>query len=326
MRDTMRIIFAVYDGFELLDVTGPSTVFEVAGRLAGRDLYQSIMVSSNGDPTKSASSLTVQTTSTRDIAPEKADFLLVPGADREDLFAAMEDPHLTDWLKHATRVCGRYGSVCSGALLLANTQIATGRTISSHWDACSTIAERYPDVSVDPDSIFTNDGPLWTSAGVTTGIDMALAVVEHDHGTALSAKVAKHLVVFARRQGNQSQFSTFLEAQTRVASHDIRPAVDWMIENPSRSVTVAELAGISGMTERTFYRRFEAAFGVSPAKFLERLRLDRAKSLLEEGLAPKEVATRVGFRSYSGFRASFLRTFDLSPAAHQHLHGQVSAF
>lgn len=320
MTHGVQIIFPVFDGFELLDVTGPSSVFQVAGRLAGRRLYRSVLVTPDGGPVQSASGLTVETERFEDVALAKRDFLLVPGAEREELLVALQDERLLDNVKDAASRCGRYGSICSGALIIAEARLATGRTVSSHWDACRAIAERYPDLSVNPNSIYTRDGPLWTSAGATTGIDMALAIVEEDHGSALSAKVAKRLVVFARRHGNQSQFSSFLEAQTRAATHEIRAAVDLMVEHPGKDVTVAELAGIAGMTERTFYRKFEAALGVTPAKFLERLRLDRAKDLLEEGLAPKEVSAQVGFRSYSGFRASFLRTFALSPSAHQRLH------
>lgn len=320
MPQTVQIIFTVFDGFELLDVTGPSTVFQVASRLAGQKLYRSVLVTSDGGSVQSASGLTLETERFENVRLEPRDFLLVPGAEREELLAAAQDRLLLDIVKQAASQCRRYGSICSGALIIAEAQLANGRTVSSHWDACRAIAERHPGLSVNPDSIYTRDGPLWTSAGATTGIDMALAIVEEDHGAALSAKVAKRLVVFARRHGNQSQFSSFLEAQTRAATHEIRAAVDWMVDHPGKDVTVAHLAGIAGMTERTFYRKFEAALGVTPAKFLERLRLDRAKDLLEEGLAPKEVSARVGFRSYSGFRASFLRAFALSPSAHRRLH------
>lgn len=325
MARPTRFVFVVFDGFELLDVTGPSTVFQAAARLAGKEIYRSIVVTPEGGPIRAAAGLTVETMRARDVSFGRHDFLLVAGAEREPLLAALEDGRLLDCLRAAAPKCGRYGSVCSGAMVLAEAGLVDGRTVSSHWDACGAIADRYPAVSVNPDSIYTKDGCVWTSAGAATGIDMALAVVEEDHGAALSAKVAKRIVVFARRQGNQSQFSSFLEAQTRAATREVRAAVNWMTENPASDTTVSELAGIAGMTERTFYRKFESALGVTPAKFLERLRLDRAKDLLEHGLEPKEVAARVGFRSYSGFRASFLRAFDLSPSAHRALHARQPA-
>ncbi|MEM9637861.1 MAG: helix-turn-helix domain-containing protein [Pseudomonadota bacterium] len=322
MQKTTRIFFAVFDGFEPLDLTGPASVFQAASQQSGAPLYDVIPISPRGGPVHGSAGFAIESRASSSFEFCADDFLIVVGAEQPALLAAGDDPAYVHWFKRIAQSCGRIGSVCSGAYVLAGSGLADNRMISSHWDACSFLEDRFPAVTVNSDSIFTKDGHIWTSAGVTTGIDMALAIVEEDHGPMLSARVAKRLVVFARRQGNQSQFSSFLEAQSRASTREIRTAVEWMLENPAKDVSVGALAGIAGMTERTFYRKFLAAMGVSPAKYLERMRLDLAKNLLEDGVVTKEVAGRVGFRSYSGFRVAFLRAFGLSPSAHQRLHAR----
>ncbi|MEM9192366.1 MAG: helix-turn-helix domain-containing protein [Myxococcota bacterium] len=317
-----RVFFALFPDFELLDLSGPASVFSTATRLGGR--YETIPITPTGGSVPSAYGFAVESRASRTFTFRRRDLLLVVGGERRPLAAAGQPAYL-EWLRQVAKKCGRFGSVCSGAYLLAGAGLVNGRTISTHWDACSYLHDQFPDVTVDPESIYTKDGAVWTSAGVTTGIDMALAIVEEDHGAGLSADVAKRLVVFARRQGNQRQFSSFLEAQTRAASREVQAAVDWMVSRPSEDTSVSDLAKVAGMAERTFYRSFKSAMGVSPAKFLERLRLDLAKDLLEAGVVTKEVADRVGFRSYSGFRAAFLRTFGLSPSAHQRLHARTGS-
>ncbi|WP_299828241.1 GlxA family transcriptional regulator [uncultured Roseobacter sp.] len=322
MRKTTRIFFAVFDGFEPLDLSGPACVFQAANLQAEMPLYDVIPITPRGGLVRGSAGFAIDSKPSSNFSFGQDDFLIVVGAERDPLFSTAENSTYVSWFADLGRRCGRVGSVCSGAYVLACSGLADGHTISSHWGICAFLADRFPAVRINGDSIYTKDSNLWTSAGVTTGIDMALAILEEDHGPQLSAAVAKRMVVFSRRQGNQSQFSSFLEAQSRAASREVRGAVEWMLDNPAQDVSVGMLARIVGMTERTFYRKFEAAMGISPAKYLERMRLDLAKTLLEEGVVTKEVAGRVGFRSYSGFRVAFLRTFGLSPSAHQRLHAR----
>lgn len=319
-----RVFFALFDGFEPLDLTGPSSVFQAANHEAQKTLYESIPITPSGGKVRSSSGFAIDSESSTNFRFRRSDLFLIVGAERTALFAAGKKPDYLAWLQEIATKCGRIGSICSGAYLLAKTGLADGHTISSHWDACDYLNENFPKVSTNADSIYTCDEHIWTSAGVTTGIDMALAILEEDHSVLLSSSVAKRLVVFARRQGNQSQFSTFLEAQSQAASREIRNVIDWMIDNAHKDINVATLASVANMTERTLYRKFEATMGIPPAKFLERLRLDMAKGLLEDGVVTKEVADRVGFRSYSGFRVAFIRAFGLSPSAHRKLHGRTA--
>jgi transcriptional regulator GlxA family with amidase domain len=326
MTVTTRVLFALFDGFEFLDLAGPSSVFQTANYLSGEPLYKSIPISPDTNLVRCASGFTIESQCSYELQIQKTDFFIVVGAERDPLLKVADHTAYINWLTETAKQCGRIGSVCSGAYLLAKTGLADGHTISSHWGACKELDEHFPNVKVNTENIYTHDRNIWTSAGVAAGIDMALAIVEKDHGPTLSSKIAKRLVVYSRRQGTQTQFSSFLEAQTAAVSRDIQAAVEWMIKNADKDISVATLADKARMSERTFYRKFHQTMSMPPAKYLELLRLDMAKQLLESGLAPKEVAAHAGFRSYSGFRVAFIRAFGLSPSAHRRLHRGTGDF
>src|SRR6185436_9350500 len=209
------------------------------------------------------------------------------------LKAAMTDPRVRQWLQRVAPRTGRYGSVCTGAFVLASAGLLDGKRVATHWANCARLAERFPAVSVDPESLYVVDGKVWTSAGVTTGIDMALALVEADLGAATANLIARHFVLYARRPGFQSQFSPLLGAQAE-ADTPFAGLMEWMQGNLDARLDVPMLAHRAGLSERSFYRKFTDATGKTPAHFVETLRLDAARTLLARGLPLKTIAGQVG--------------------------------
>jgi transcriptional regulator GlxA family with amidase domain len=210
---------------------------------------------------------------------------------------------------HAPRVA----SVCSGAFLLAATGMLAGRRVTTHWERCEQLARRYPDLIVERDPIFLNDGRFWTSAGVTAGIDLTLALVEADLGRSAALAIARHLVVFAKRPGGQAQFSAGLALSGADARFDTLHG--WISQHLAQDLSVPRLANQAGMSERSFVRQYHAITGVTPARAVERLRIEAAQlSLGSSPTSIKEVARRCGFRCEETMRRSFLRVLAVSPS------------
>jgi transcriptional regulator GlxA family with amidase domain len=218
--------------------------------------------------------------------------------------------HIRRWSGRARRTC----SVCTGAFLLAAAGLLDGRRAATHWAACRELQKRYPAVRVEPDPIFVQDGAIWTSAGVTAGIDLTLALIEADLGHAVAMRVARRLVVFLKRPGGQSQFSAPLSAQ--VAADDALGALHgWMAENLDTDLRVERLAARAGMSPRTFARIYTATLGTTPAKTVERLRVEAARRALENDGAPvKLIAHRCGFGDEERMRRAFVRRLGISPS------------
>src|SRR5689334_11717104 len=214
-RRPRRIVLVVYPGAQVLDVTGPAAVFAGANRGAGEALYEVEVVSSSGRPVPTGSGVTIESRGVDRVNPRGIDTLLVVGGDDRAVLGAIADEKLRKWVLAAVPGARRYGSVCSGTFVLAAYGLLDGRRVATHWEGCSRLAEWFPALTVDGDALYVIDGNVWTSAGVTTGIDMALAMVEKDAGAALAAEVARRLVVYARRPGHQTQFSPLLLAQSR---------------------------------------------------------------------------------------------------------------
>ncbi len=231
------------------------------------------LASSSGGPVESSSGIAVETQRVGEVSSRAVDSLLVAGAEREPLRQAMVDKAIRAALPRIARKARRFGSVCTGAFILAAIGLIGDRRVTTHWDGCASLAEAFPAVSVDPDALYVEDGQLWTSAGVTTGIDMALAMVARDLGAAIAGEVAKRLVLYARRPGFQSQFSPLLRAQAR-ADNPFAELIGWIQANLDASLDVATLAARAGLSERTFHRRFATATGETPARFVEKARLD----------------------------------------------------
>lgn len=313
-----RILFLVYDGFELLDMAGPATVFTTANALAGRTLYDVATVS-KGRVAESSGGIGVATTPIRGLRLSARDTVLVMGAYAAPLQRATGDAEIVGVLRRAALRAERFGSVCTGAFVLASAGLLRGKRATTHWDGCEQFRALFSDTILEAESLYVNDGRVWTSAGVTTGVDMALAMLAQDHGPALMGKVAKYLVVYAHRPGHQSQFSGVIDAQTK-HSGEFAALMSWLGERLNHHVTVAAMAAHVGMSERSLLRRFTAAIGVTPAQCLETMRLDRARLALEAGEPVKLVAARVGFRSEAAFRSLFTKRIGVTPSHYATMH------
>ncbi len=205
------------------------------------------------------------------------------GAQRDHLLRAVADAGLRTWLPRLAAKAPRFGSVCSGAFIFAGLGMLDGRCVATHWNASTPLASAFPSVKVDSDALYVVDGSIWTSAGVTTGIDMALAMVAHDLDAAIAGQIAKGLVLYARRPGYQSQFSPLLQAQTK-ADSPFADLIAWILANLDATLDVPALADRAGLSERTFYRKFVATTGETPSHFVELARLDAARMLCPAAL------------------------------------------
>lgn len=307
-----RIVFLVFDGFELLDMAGPSAVFATANTLSRKALYEVICASPKHAATTS-SGLAMSTQLIKAFPIRATDTVLVMGAYAAALRRAMADATLARVLARASRQAERFGSVCTGAFILAAHGLLDGRRATTHWAGCAEFRSAFEHVTLEPDALYVIDGNLWTSAGVTTGVDMALAMLARDQGPALMGKVAKQLVVYAHRPGHQSQFSDVIDVQTR-RDGEFSDLIAWLNDRLSQSISVADMAEHLCMSERTFVRKFSSAKGLTPARCLEALRLDRARLALEAGEPVKAVAALVGFRSEAAFRSLFTKRIGVSPS------------
>lgn len=321
---THKLALLVYPGFELLDASGPASVFARANhalRQSGKPPFYGVeTVSPNGGPVASSSGIALQTRQLSKLPPTKVDTLLVVGAEADSVRAVMVDPRLRRWLPPCAGAAKRFGSVCAGTFVLAALGLLDGKRVATHWDACARLSELHPAVTVDADSVYVNDGNVWTSAGVTTGIDMALAMVGHDLGTRIAGEVAKRLVIYARRPGYQSQFSPLLRAQAKAGS-PFAELIDWLQANLDRSLDVSCLAARAGLSERSFHRKFLAATGATPARFIEAVRLDAARMLLSQTrLSLKVIAAQVGLSPPVRLAAAFERRFGVTPRLFREMH------
>lgn len=314
MAHPHRLFILAYEGCQLLDVTGPGAVFGAANEAAGRKVYDLRIVSPDGGPVTSNSGIAVQSGR----FGGQPDTLLVAGGSR-GLPAVTARADLRRWLRRVAPRTRRYGSVCTGAFVLAAAGLLDGKRVATHWASCRRLAERYPALSVDADALYVVDGKVWTSAGVTTGIDMALALVEADLGAATANLIARHFVLYARRPGYQSQFSPLLQAQTR-AEAPFADLIEWMQSHLDEALDVPTLARRAGLSERSFYRKFTGATGKTPAQFVERLRLEAARTLIARDLPLKVIAGRVGLGSPARLGAAFERGFGMTPSLFREMH------
>jgi len=318
-----NLAFIVYSGFELLDTAGPTSVFSGANRALGQQgrpaYYKVGLVSAEGGAVESSSGIAVETRRIGDLRPGEAQTVLVAGAEREQLLPAVADPVLRAALPGLAAKAERFGSVCSGSFLLAALGLLDGHRVATHWDSSKPLAERFPTVTVDPEALYVVDGRLWTSAGVTTGIDMALAMIARDLDAMVAGEVAKRLILYARRPGYQSQFSPVLQAQVKGDS-PFADLIGWIQSNLDAPLDVPGLAGRVGLTERTFHRKFVAATGETPARFVETARLDAARMLLSRGLSLKSVAAQVGLFPAVRLSEAFERRFGVPPRLFRDMH------
>ena len=298
---------------QLLDVTGPLQVFSTANDLVteagGEPPYAIRVVAPGGGPVTASAGLEI---ATAPLPPpgRPLDTLIIAGG--KGVHVAAKDEALLRWVGRRAATARRTASVCTGAMLLAATGLLDGRRAATHWSFCEELARRHPAVFVEGDPIFVRDGTFWTSAGVTAGIDLALALLEEDLGPELALAVARYLVVFLKRPGGQAQFSETLSLQ---AGDDRFGALHrWMGSNLSHDLSLPLLAERAGMSERSFSRRYLEATGQTPARAVERLRVEAARRLLSASRLPvKRIAGRCGFGSEETMRRSFLRVLAATP-------------
>jgi transcriptional regulator GlxA family with amidase domain len=315
-----QIAILIYPGVQSLDFTGPLEVFSGAQRLieeSGRHErgYAVKLLGLDGRSLQTSSGLTVTPHASLASAPSAIDTLIIAGGYGSR--KAASDRALLEWVSQASASARRTASVCTGAFLLAAAGLLDGRRATTHWASAAELAARYPAVEVDPEPIFLRDGSIWTSAGVTAGMDLALALVEEDLDRDAALQIARHLVLFLRRPGNQSQFSATLSAQ-EPAREPLREVQRYVIEHPATDLSVETLAARACMSPRHFARAFGVESGVTPARYVEQVRLEAARRRLEDTTEPiAAVAVACGFGTAETMRRVFLRTLDVGPAEYR---------
>jgi transcriptional regulator GlxA family with amidase domain len=321
-RATRRIVFVAGPGTEILDLVGPLQVFARASDIycrehpGARAIYsiEIVSISSNRSLTANCGLRFAADKTFRQVRG-RVDTLLVAGGDaveRNTVSAAA-----VRWLRTISRRARRVGSVCTGAMLLARAGLLDGRRATTHWNWCQTLIKRAPRASIDPDPIFVRDENVYTSAGVTAGMDLALALVEEDHGSRLVLQVARNLVLYLRRPGGQSQFSAALSLQL-TDRKPLRELEAWVLDNLNKELTVPVLAQRVAMSPRNFARVFTREMKTTPAKFVERLRVEAARRRLEESQNSMEtIATECGFGNVNAMRTVFQRALKIPPGQYR---------
>jgi transcriptional regulator GlxA family with amidase domain len=319
---TRRVLVVAAPGSQILDVVGPFQIFTRATELRLAQRPGSTAIYSVELITSSSQTLLATNCGLRIAAHET--FRRVRGEIDTLLFAggsAVEEDRtgteLVRWIKQVAGRTRRIGSVCTGAMLLARAGLLDGRKATTHWKWCEILSKKYPDIDVDPDPIFIRDGKVYTSAGVTAGMDLALALVEEDHGSRLALEVARDLVLYLRRPGGQSQFSAALTTQLSDRK-PLRDLAAWMLDNLNRPLTVQTLARHVAMSPRNFARIFAREMRITPAKYVERLRLELVRRRLEETRhSLKRIAAECGFGSVKSMRGVFQRSLRITPGQYR---------
>ncbi|MFJ3473416.1 GlxA family transcriptional regulator [Microbacterium maritypicum] len=305
------VVFLVFDEVKQLDIGGPAEVFAEATRWGAS--YELIYVSPDGRPARTSIGARFEVhASVSDIV--RADTVIVPGGD------ALPDGAISGALREATRklvkVGGRVVSICTGAFLLASIGALDGRRVTTHWAHTALLARLCPLAEVLPDALFVHDGALHTSAGVSSGIDLALSLIENDHGSDLAREVAQQLVVYMQRPGSQSQFSALLDV-SRGTQESVRRVVDAVVTHPDAPYDMVDLARIAGVSTRHLARLFLAEVGMTPVKFVEQVRMETAKALLLRGESVAATTMRSGFQNSETMRRAFVSRLGMPPSVYQ---------
>ncbi|MDG9715955.1 GlxA family transcriptional regulator [Streptomyces sp. DH24] len=305
------VLFLLFDDVQSLDVTGPLEVF--AGAEKGvPGTYRIRTASLDGGPVRTSGGLTLVPDQTFAEADDPHTLVVPGGQGTRD-----PDPRLTDWLRERGPRATRLVSVCTGAILLARAGLLDGRRATTHWAYSGKLARDHPAIDVDPDPVYVRDGSVSTSAGVTAGIDLALALVEEDLGREAALTIARHLVVFLRRPGNQAQFSAQLAAQT-AQREPLREVQQWITEHPDADLSIDALAARARLSPRHFARAFQAETGMTPGRYVDRVRLEHARRLLEDTAdGVEEISRAAGYGTPEAMRRAFVRTLGTAPAEYR---------
>ncbi|MBG6239960.1 transcriptional regulator GlxA family with amidase domain [Mycetocola sp. CAN_C7] len=312
------IVIVAFPFGQILDVSGPMEVFSTASRFLPIPPYRTQVVSAKGGAVRSTSGMEFLTTAIADVVGP-IDTLVVAGG--RDIHDASDDEHLVRHIGRLAAGSRRVTSVCSGAFLLAAAGLLDGRRATTHWADCVLLASDYPLVAVEPDAIYVHDDNVWTSAGVTAGIDLALALVADDHGRRAAVDVARQLVVYLRRSGGQAQFSAVLAAQSS-DYEPVRDVLTWLTDNLTADLSIPALALRANLSDRQFSRVFKAEVGITPAEHVEAVRMEAACRLLETTTKSMEqIATACGFGVPETMNRAFRRRLNTTPGEHRHHFG-----
>jgi transcriptional regulator GlxA family with amidase domain len=318
-----RVVIVGVPPARMLDIVGPAEVFADANRFRRGEPVYELEIISAGEDRVVASQIGVPIIAHRTYREltGSIDTLLVAGGDWP--YDVRHSPDFLQWLREQSVRVRRLGSVCTGALVLADAGLLDGRPATTHWNWCNELAQKHPSVKVDPDPIYVRDKNVYTSAGVTAGVDLALALVEEDLGSSLALQVARMMVVFLRRPGGQSQFSATLAAQSS-ARRPLADLLAWMADNLARDLSIETLARRSAMSSRNFARLFKQEIGLTPARHIENLRLEAARRQIENTYSSlEEVADASGFRNSETLRRTFARRLGITPGQYRTAFGQA---
>jgi transcriptional regulator GlxA family with amidase domain len=321
-----RVVLVVFPDLQLLDLGGPLEVFAMADRFSDSEVseYVTEVVSPDGGAIRASSGLEISANRAIGACRGPIDTLVVVGG--RGVAQAIVDDRLVAWIRSAAQRSRRVTSVCSGAFLLARAGLLDGRRATTHWATCARLAQLLPEVTVDPDPIFIRDGNVWTSAGVTAGMDLALALVEDDLGPERAREIARYLVLFVQRSGGQSQFSAQLAAQ-RPERDTLVQLASWIADHLGDDLSVPVMAARTSMSVRNFSRRFAQEFGSTPAAYVEAVRVEAGRRLLEttrRGLT--DIARDCGFGTVETMHRSFQRTIRVTPGQYrQHFSPRTPA-
>lgn len=316
-RNTPRtVLFVVYPQVKLLDVAGSLQVFSDAVDATGKAAYRTALVSLGGETIETDTTLTMSTDSMASWSRRRIDTLIVVGG--TGVYGMSQNERFVRVFSQLATKANRVASICTGAFILAACGLLDGRRATTHWESCDNLLEKYPAVQVEMDSIFVKDEHIWSSAGVTAGIDMALAMVSEDLGRSASLALARSLVAYVVRPGGQSQFSTALGRQVADEAGRFDELHQWMANNLDKDLRVENLASRTNMSARNFARVYTSGTGLSPAKAVESMRIEAARRLLEQSdISVIMVAHRCGFGDDERMRRSFIRLLKVTPSAYR---------
>lgn len=315
---TKVVYVPIYEGVQLLDVSGPAEVLSQANSVVEHLAYdiRYVCTNPNGVVTSSAGLRLAGDPLPNNVSD--AHTLLIPGATESALLAALEDEALIRWLMTVAAHADRKASVCSGTFFLGRIGLLAGRNVTSHWAAIDQLQKQFPQAKVEQDALFVHDGDMWTSAGVLSGVDMALAIVTHDLGVEVALRIARDIVVFLVRNGGQSQFSAPIDLQIKAGHSDLLRLVAWLENRLANTVTVEQMAEFMTTSVRTLHRHCQSTFSMTPTQILSELRLERGRALLPQMSLPiKSIANSCGFSNAAAFTKAFSHRFGVAPTSYR---------